>query len=302
MNEKNSPRWYEKYFDSKRPEHEFMAAKLEITESPPSPVGRIIIWTVSLMLSLFLIWACIGEVEIVATGTGKIVPSGKTKSIQSINTGKIKEILAKDGELIKKGDKLIILDSREIKSQIAQIKIKLNKYLIRVESIKLLLYHLDKPFLNERLNLTKNDFDLVLLKLQEDVLNDEYITIFNEIDKSNSSIKEKQSELLSTISEVNKYSDLLPIVKKKSIAIKTLRDKKSASEMEFLNMEEERIEIEYNLAQVLAKKESLHFAIEKLNSEKEGIIYNYKASLSKEKDELINNISSLSLSTLPCHL
>src|SRR5947207_12208060 len=65
----------------------FLPAALEIVETPPSPIGRAIGGTIILLFCGALIWASAGTIDIVASATGKIVPSGRTKVIQPFETG-----------------------------------------------------------------------------------------------------------------------------------------------------------------------------------------------------------------------
>ena len=46
-----------------REENEFLPAVLEVTETPPSPVARIVLWTLMLMLVLGLLWTIFGNVD-----------------------------------------------------------------------------------------------------------------------------------------------------------------------------------------------------------------------------------------------
>lgn len=89
---------------------EFLPAALEIVETSPSPVGRAVAATIISFFCLALVWACLGKVDIVATATGRIIPSGKTKVIQPFETGVVKAIHVSDGEKVKAGDVLIELD------------------------------------------------------------------------------------------------------------------------------------------------------------------------------------------------
>jgi Biotin-lipoyl like len=57
-----------------------------------------------------LVWARWGTIDIVASATGKIVPSGRTKVIQPFETGVVRSIRAQDGQAVKAGDVLIELD------------------------------------------------------------------------------------------------------------------------------------------------------------------------------------------------
>src|SRR5882757_3267950 len=70
----------------------FLPAALEIVETPPSPIGRTIAATVILLFCAALVWAWWGTIDIVASATGKIVPSGRTKVIQPFETGVVRSI------------------------------------------------------------------------------------------------------------------------------------------------------------------------------------------------------------------
>ncbi|AZO48426.1 MAG: HlyD family type I secretion periplasmic adaptor subunit [Mesorhizobium sp.] len=96
----------------RRHEHEvaFLPAALEITESPPSPIGRAIGASIIAVFCFALVWASLGSVDIVATATGKIVPDGRTKLIQPFDTGVVRAINVRDGQSVKAGDVLIELD------------------------------------------------------------------------------------------------------------------------------------------------------------------------------------------------
>jgi hemolysin D len=91
-------------------ELEFLPAALEIVETPPSPIGRAIGATIILLFCAALIWASIGSIDIVASAPGKIVPSGRTKTIQPFETGVVRSIQVQDGQAVKAGDVLIELD------------------------------------------------------------------------------------------------------------------------------------------------------------------------------------------------
>ena len=60
----------------------FLPAALEIVETPPSPTRRAIGAVIILLFCAALVWAWWGTIYIVASATGKIVPSGRTKVIQ----------------------------------------------------------------------------------------------------------------------------------------------------------------------------------------------------------------------------
>ena len=89
---------------------EFLPAALEILETPASPVGRMIAFTIILFVVIAVAWATFGYADIIATATGKVVPTGRTKTIQPLETGIVSAIHVRDGDKVKAGDVLLELD------------------------------------------------------------------------------------------------------------------------------------------------------------------------------------------------
>jgi hemolysin D len=91
-------------------ERAFLPAALEVVETPPSPTGRALLWIIIIFFVIALAWAILGRVDIQATATGRIIPSGETKTIQPLNAGVIKGIYVRNGQHVRAGDLLIALD------------------------------------------------------------------------------------------------------------------------------------------------------------------------------------------------
>src|SRR6202171_1641120 len=91
-------------------EREFLPASLELSETPPSPIGRLGAYCLVAVFTLALVWAWFGHVDIVAVSKGKIIPTGHTKIVQPFEIGVVRAILVRDGQKVKVGDVLIELD------------------------------------------------------------------------------------------------------------------------------------------------------------------------------------------------
>lgn len=94
-----------------RDELAFLPAVLEIQESPPLSAGRYILWGIMLFFTIAVGWACVGKVNIVGVARGKIVPSGRVKTIQPLETGVIRKIFVEQGEHVARGQPLVELDA-----------------------------------------------------------------------------------------------------------------------------------------------------------------------------------------------
>jgi len=88
----------------------FLPAALEITETPPSPIGRTIAFMLMALVCVALAWSAWGRIDIVASATGKVVSNGRSKVVQPFETGVVRAIHVQDGQAVKSGDVLIELD------------------------------------------------------------------------------------------------------------------------------------------------------------------------------------------------
>ena len=91
-------------------EQGFLPAALEVRDTPPSPMGRAILWTILLFFILTIAWASYGKVDIVAVAPGRIIPSGHSKVIQPLETGTVHRLYVTEGQPVHKGDILVELD------------------------------------------------------------------------------------------------------------------------------------------------------------------------------------------------
>ena len=91
-------------------DHEFLPAALEIMEKPPSPGLRWLLLSLCALFTIALAWSFIGKVDVVATASGKVIPSGNVKIIQPIEIGYVRKIHVKNGQHVEAGQLLVELD------------------------------------------------------------------------------------------------------------------------------------------------------------------------------------------------
>jgi hemolysin D len=78
---------------------------------PPSQIGRIVLWSVSVLVFILIVWAAFGQLDIIATAEGKLVPQTLIKIIQPAEPGVVKQLLVNEGDHVKAGQVLARLDT-----------------------------------------------------------------------------------------------------------------------------------------------------------------------------------------------
>lgn len=76
----------------------------------PTLASRVIVWSISIGLVAFVIWACCATLDVVASAPGKVVPDGRVKVVQSLDAALVKTIHVREGQRVRKGDALIDLN------------------------------------------------------------------------------------------------------------------------------------------------------------------------------------------------
>lgn len=90
--------------------HQFRPILAEIEEEPASPLGKSVFWTIILVGAFFVGWAIWGEMDVVISARGKIVPVGNVKVLQPLGAGVIRKINVKEGDFVHKGEVLLTID------------------------------------------------------------------------------------------------------------------------------------------------------------------------------------------------
>jgi len=90
--------------------NEFKPLLIEIEDAPQNPLGRSILWIACGALIFAVLWTIFAKVDIVVSANGKVVPDGEIKILKSLESGVVSKILVKEGDRVKKGDHLILID------------------------------------------------------------------------------------------------------------------------------------------------------------------------------------------------
>lgn len=119
----------------------FLPPALEILETPPNPLGRLVLWTIIAFLLLALAWSILGRVDIVASATGKVIPEGRVKIVQAAGEGVVRDILVRDGQRVAAGTPLIVLDPTVTGADLAQARESYRTALVDLARAKALAAH-----------------------------------------------------------------------------------------------------------------------------------------------------------------
>ncbi|MGE5505570.1 MAG: HlyD family type I secretion periplasmic adaptor subunit [Actinomycetota bacterium] len=102
-----------------------------LANSYPLPTWRPLARLAITMVAIFLVWAQFAHLDEVATAEGEVVPEGKVKTIQHLEGGIIREITVQDGEEVKEGTPLVLLDLPVSSINREELQVRLDGYILQ---------------------------------------------------------------------------------------------------------------------------------------------------------------------------
>jgi hemolysin D len=212
-------------------EVEFLPAALEIVETPPSPIGRAIAVTIIVIFCLALAWAALGRIDIVATASGKIIPSGRTKIVQPYETGVIRAINVHEGQSVKAGDVLIELDPTINNADQARLRSDLNAALLDIARLRAALADGNDPLAHF---VAPPGASPDLVSLQRRYLVDQTAERRAKLATLDSQKRQKEAERATIAATIDKLEAVIPIVKQRVDIRETLFNKELGSKITYL--------------------------------------------------------------------
>jgi hemolysin D len=92
-------------------EADFLPAALSLQEQPVSPSSRLTAKVLMALVAALIAWSVLGHIDIIVNAAGEIIPSGRTKTIASVDVASVKALHVVEGQTVRKGDVLIELDA-----------------------------------------------------------------------------------------------------------------------------------------------------------------------------------------------
>lgn len=226
----------------KEQETEFLPAILEVTETPPSPTGRLVMWSILTLLVVGILWSVLGHINEVAVAPGKVIPTGQVKTIQVKNKSIVKEIHVKEGQHVKKGDTLVVMDPTSTDADYDS----LNK--------RAAYYALDIQRLEAELNGTsfspKSDPNLELkdITAEQSLYQSRVSQHRAEMEAAANAVNQKQAALNAERVNLNKYDEMLEIAREKERRLIELSKENAISEFQLFEQTSQRINYEKTAA------------------------------------------------------
>jgi len=240
-------------------EAQFLPAALALRDTPVHPAPRVTLWVIMAFALIAVLWATFGRIDVVATAVGKIIPNDRTKVIQPMETAVVKAIHVRDGQEVTLGQVLVeldattaVADSDRLDSEALTARLEA----MRARAMLAALASGQSPklggvsgadaarIINEQIQLSGQYQEYQARKLQ-----------------LQSEVTRRRAELQATREQVTKLEQTAPIARQRAADYQRLVKENFMSQHGYLEREQERIELEQDLAGSRAKVNEIRAAL-----------------------------------------
>ncbi|MFM9901710.1 MAG: HlyD family type I secretion periplasmic adaptor subunit [Polaromonas sp.] len=233
----------------------FLPAALSLQSTPVHPAPRRLAWVLMALFVLALLWACLGQIDIVAVASGRVVVSERTKVIQPLERSVVQRILVKDGDRVTAGQSLVELDAIAANADKASVQEQLRVATIdtlRARQVQAMLLNSKQG--RQATPRLASDLTDPGLKIQGQIdlqvhqqVQTEWSDISARLAKLNAESARRQAEIATAQAVVSKLEATVPMAQSREVDFKRLVDQGYMSSHATQDKTRERVELERDL-------------------------------------------------------
>lgn len=260
-------------------------------EKPDKTANNIFIILTSIFIILVL-WAAFAEIDELARGAGKVIPTDKIQTVQSLDGGIISEIYIKEGDTVNKDDALMKIDTTRFQATLEESR---QEYL----SLLAIKARLEKESaININDPLPNLEFDKKVLEDESRYDINEKILFENRFKELQSSIRvlenqenQKKQELREIQSNIRKLNDSLGFIEEQRKTIKKLVARGVKSNYDLLNIEKEYTQTKGDLDTARLSISRSNYAISEARSRINEKLNTFRSEASNELQKTVSQIN-----------
>lgn len=204
--------------------------------------ARGLLYAVVIALFLLVVWSYFAEIDEVAKGDGKVIPSQQLQVLQSYDGGIVQKILVREGQTVKAGQVLLKVDPTRFLSSLEENTTQFAALAAKVQRLSALTQ-------GEALRFNRN------LREQAPTIVDNERKLYNsnlaELDElaagSDFRIMQRRQDVEEERANLSQYQNVLSLSKKELAVTKPLLASGAVSEIEILRLERQIVELEGNI-------------------------------------------------------
>lgn len=251
----------------------------------------ILFFSIIAFFLIAFIWAYFSKIDELTRGEGKVIPSEKIKTIQSLDGGLISEILVKEGAIVKEGEPLMKIDTTRFGASLEENKqtyfhLLVTKARLEIESkinideVIPEIIHTEDVLKNAQVFAT-NDAKLFDSRVSE---------LKSTIQTYKIQLKQKEEEINELNSKSTQLKRSISLAREEAQTMELLVERKSKSKVDLLKVKRELADLEGDLQNTYASIPKAKYEIEEAKNKIVEKMNTFRAEASNELQKINTEI------------
>ncbi|MFP4208999.1 MAG: HlyD family type I secretion periplasmic adaptor subunit [Wenzhouxiangella sp.] len=209
--------------------------------------ARALLYAVVITIVALIIWASIAEIDEVTRGEGRVIPSRRLQTLQSLDGGLVEEILIREGQLVNQGDLLVRVDPVRFSASLGESRVQFLALTGEVTRLAALVAGIEPVFPT----VLREEAPSVL-ELEQQLYNSSRDELREQQAVYADQIKQRQQELEEARAAVEQYTNTLRLTRRELEVTRPLLASGAVSDVDILRLERQVATIEGELSRARA--------------------------------------------------
>jgi adhesin transport system membrane fusion protein len=248
-----------------------------------------LLMVITLLLASLLAWANFTELDERTRGMGRMIPSQQLQVVQNLEGGIVKEIKVLEGEQVKKGQILVVIDNTGAGSSFAESQTVIDA--LRAQSIRLSA----EAGIDTFENLANQEPNLAsqLIAKEKRLYDSNLQHKKSEIDVVDQKEKQRKIDLSETWDTIKTLKTSQEMMAREIELTEPMVKKRLVSELEFIQLQQKVLDKKHEYDIALKKAESLKAQIKEAQNQKVEIENRYKLEAQKELNKVLAELDRM---------
>ncbi len=224
--------------------------------------ARSLLYSIIVTFFALIVWAALAPLDEIARGDGKVIPSQRLQTLQSLDGGLVKEILVREGQIVAAGEILIKVDPTRFIASYAESRSQFSSLSAEVARLQALVTGENPVFPNE----TVENEELLQREMRL------YQSSLEELEKQqqvySNQITQRQQEFNEANAAVTQHSKTLELTQHEIEITRPLLESGAVSDIDILRLERDIVRIQGELSRAQATKARSASAIKETENKK----------------------------------
>lgn len=250
---------------------EFLPPAAEARERPPSRLGVFLGLLIVLIFAGAIVWASFGTLDVIAVARGRLIPRDRTQIVQAVDPGVIRRLHVGEGATVRKGQTLVELDPTTSDAEESRLEHELLDARLNAARLQALLD-------GESTLSPPPAAPVEGVTLQRRLLEDQRSEHQRRLAAAGLATDQRAAAVAATAANVERLEMVVSIQTQRAQAFRALLDQQFIATLQFLEVEERRVDKVQELAIERRRLEQEHAALAEAMARREVVDAEFRSA------------------------